>query len=79
VLGEAKAEFKKYADVWEKVSGQLRTAQNSIEEISVRARAVEKRLKDVEVNDNSAVVEADPALALAPSREPGDEPRTLLS
>ncbi len=79
VLGEAKAEFKKYADVWEKVSGQLRTAQNSIEEISVRARAVEKRLKDVEVIDNSAVVEADPALALAPSREPGDEPRTLLS
>ena len=79
VLGEAKAEFKKYADVWEKVSGQLQTAQNSIQEISVRARAVERRLKDVEIADNAAVVEADPALALAPSRDPGDEPRPLLS
>jgi DNA recombination protein RmuC len=79
VLGEAKAEFKKYADVWEKVSGQLQTAQNSVQEISVRARAVERRLKDVESTDSAAVVEADPALALAPSREPGDEPRSLQS
>ena len=79
VLGEAKAEFKKYADVWEKVSGQLQTAQNSIQEISVRARAVERRLKDVEIVDGGAVLDADQAPAIGPSRDAGDEPRQLLS
>jgi DNA recombination protein RmuC len=79
VLGEAKAEFKKYADVWEKVSGQLQTAQNSIQEISVRARAVERRLKDVEVIDGGAVVDIEQAQSIGPSRDPGGDARPLLS
>lgn len=60
VLGEAKAEFQKYADVWDKVSRQLQTAQNSIQEIGTRARAVERRLKDVEIVDSGAVVQIEP-------------------
>lgn len=51
VLTEAKAEFNRYADVWDKVSKQLQTAQNSIQEAGVRARAVERKLKDVELGD----------------------------
>lgn len=65
VLTEAKAEFNRYADVWDKVSKQLQTAQNSIQEAGVRARAVERKLKDVELGDGMAT----PALQIdaAPS------------
>lgn len=51
VLGEAKAEFQRYADVWEKLSKQLQTAQNTIQDAGVRSRAVERKLKDVETRD----------------------------
>jgi DNA recombination protein RmuC len=57
VLGEAKAELKRYADAWDKVSKQLQTAQNSIQEVGVRARAVERRLKDVDTMDASTAIE----------------------
>jgi DNA recombination protein RmuC len=66
VLTEAKAEFNKYADVWDRVSKQLQTAQNTIQEAGVRTRAVERRLKDVELGDGTVTpVQID----LAPSDE----------
>jgi len=48
VLGEAKAEFMKYGDVWDKLGKQLETAQNTVKQAGVRTRAVERRLRDVE-------------------------------
>ncbi|MDP1598720.1 DNA recombination protein RmuC [Phenylobacterium sp.] len=48
VLGAAKAEFKKYGDVWDKLSKQLATAQNTVTEAGKRTRAVERKLRDVE-------------------------------
>ena len=49
VLGEAKAEFRKYGDVWDKLKKQLDTAQNTVEEAGKRTRVIERKLKDVEV------------------------------
>jgi len=51
VLGEAKAEFQKYAEVWDKLDKQLQTAQKTIHEAGVRTRAVERKLRQVEVTD----------------------------
>ncbi len=51
VLGAAKAEFRKYGDVWDKLSKQLATAQNTVSEAGRRTRAVEKTLRDVETLD----------------------------
>jgi DNA recombination protein RmuC len=65
VLTEAKVEFQRYADVWDKLSKQLQTAQNTIEDAGKRTRAVERKLKDVEIGDGSPVallqVEAAPS------------------
>jgi DNA recombination protein RmuC len=55
VLTEAKAEFQRYGDVWEKLSKQLQTAQNTIQDAGTRTRAVERKLKDVELGDGSPV------------------------
>lgn len=51
VLGEAKAEFEKYGQVWDKLKKQLETAQNTVDEAGKRTRAVSRRLKDVETID----------------------------
>ena len=48
VLGAAKAEFRKYGDVWAKLEKQLATAQNTVSEAGKRTRAVERRLREVE-------------------------------
>jgi len=48
VLGAAKAEFKKYGEVWDKLGKQLATAQNTVSEAGRRTRAVTKTLRDVE-------------------------------
>ncbi len=58
VLGAAKNEFGKYGQVWEKLGRQLQTAQNTVEEAGKRTRAVERRLRDVEVLE----YRAEPAL-----------------
>jgi DNA recombination protein RmuC len=55
VLAAAKAEFRKYGDVWDRLGKQLATAQNTVSEAGKRTRAVERRLRDVETLD----VEAD--------------------
>jgi DNA recombination protein RmuC len=48
VLGAAKAEFKKYGEVWDKLGKQLETAKRTVDEAGRRTRAVERKLKDVE-------------------------------
>jgi DNA recombination protein RmuC len=48
VLGAAKAEFKKYGQVWERLGKQLETAKKTVEEAGRRTRAVERKLRDVE-------------------------------
>lgn len=48
ILGAAKAEFEKYAQVWEKVDKQLDTVQNTVRDVSVRTRAIGRKLKNVE-------------------------------
>lgn len=51
VLGAAKAEFQKYGDVWDKLGKQLDTARRTVDEAGKRTRAVERRLRGVEVLD----------------------------
>lgn len=53
VLGAAKAEFGKYAKVWEKLGNQLETARRTVDEAGRRTRAVERRLRGVEVMDTA--------------------------
>ncbi|MEK7266485.1 MAG: DNA recombination protein RmuC [Pseudomonadota bacterium] len=52
VLGEAKAEFEKYAQVWDKLSDQLRKAQDTVQAAGVRTRAVSRTLRDIESADS---------------------------
>lgn len=49
VLGMAKAEFQKYATVWDKLGAQLDTARKTVDEAGRRTRAVERQLRSVEV------------------------------
>lgn len=48
VLGEAKAEFEKYGQVWDKLGKQLDTARRTVDEAGKRTRAVTRKLKTVE-------------------------------
>lgn len=48
VLAAAKAEFKKYGEVWDKLGKQLDTAKRTVDEAGKRTRAVERKLRDVE-------------------------------
>ncbi len=49
VLGAAKAEFRKYGDVWDKLGKQLTAAQNTVADAGKRTRAVERKLREVEL------------------------------
>lgn len=51
VLAGAKAEFSKYGQVWDKLSKQLETAQNTVAEAGRRTRAVERKLRGVETTE----------------------------
>ena len=62
VLGEAKAEFAKYGVVWEKLGKKLEEAKTLHDDVSVRTRAVDRKLKGVEV------LEAPPTPALDGAR-----------
>ena len=46
-----KAEFQRYAEVWRKLSQQLQTAQNTIDEAGRRSRALARKLRDVEIHE----------------------------
>ncbi len=49
VLGKAKAEFRKYGEVWAKLEKQLTQAQNTVSDGRRRARVMERTLQTVEV------------------------------
>jgi DNA recombination protein RmuC len=67
VLGEAKAEFQRYAEVWDRLEKQLQTAQRTIQDVGTRTRAVQKRLRQVETADLPAGAQVQ--LALAPQED----------
>ena len=49
VLAAVKTEFGKYGEVLDKVQQKLNEASSTIEKVSVRRRAIDRRLRDVEV------------------------------
>src|SRR5580704_15274250 len=49
VLGAVKTEFGKYGEVLDKVQQKLHEASNTIDKVSVRRRAIDRRLRGVEV------------------------------
>ena len=69
VLGAAKAEFRKYGDVWDKLGKQLAAAQNTVSDAGKRTRAVERKLREVETME---AVEGVDLLSL-PSADEEDE------
>lgn len=70
VLAEAKTEFQRYGDVWEKVGKQLQTVQKTVDAAGTRTRAVTRKLKDVETIDLPAIEEE---FSLAPIEGLGEE------
>ncbi len=48
VLGKAKAEFRKYGEVWDRLGKQLAAAQNTVADGGKRTRALERSLRQVE-------------------------------
>jgi DNA recombination protein RmuC len=48
VLGEAKTEFRRYADALEKIRNKLQEASSAVDKASVRTRAIERKLRGVE-------------------------------
>jgi DNA recombination protein RmuC len=68
VLAAAKAEFGKYARVWDKLGQQLEKAQKTVADAGVRTRAVERQLRNVETLELPPV---DTLLAL-PEPDPED-------
>ena len=52
-LAGVKAEFIKFADVLEKIRGNLKTADNNLEKlIGARTNAINRKLRNVELMDN---------------------------
>ncbi len=70
VLAAAKAEFGKYAAVWDKLGKQLDTARRTVDEAGQRTRAVRRRLANVET---MAPAEAERLLRLPPAADSDDE------
>ncbi|MDR2044566.1 MAG: DNA recombination protein RmuC [Clostridium sp.] len=48
LLGAVKTEFGKFGDVIDKIKNRLNTAVNEIDQVGVRTRAIERKLKGVE-------------------------------
>lgn len=73
VLSAAKDEFRKYGDVWDRLSKQLATAQNTVTEAGKRTRAVERKLRDVETVEIPATVNVMAALPGVDGAEEDDD------
>jgi DNA recombination protein RmuC len=54
ILGAVRNEFGKYNDVVDRLAKQLSTAAKSVETLGVRTRAMDRKLRDVEVLPNHA-------------------------
>lgn len=48
ILGEVKTEFGKYGDVIDRIKGKIDSASKEIDNVGVRSRAIERKLRDVE-------------------------------
>ena len=48
VLGEAKTEFRRYADVLDRIRNKLLEATTAVDKASIRTRAIERKLQGVE-------------------------------
>jgi DNA recombination protein RmuC len=70
VLGAVKAEFGKLGEYVAKVDKKLQEASNTLQEISRRNRAIERKLKDVQA---LPVAETQRLLPGVPVKEPVDE------
>ena len=55
VLGEAKTEFRRYADVLERIKRKLHDASSAVDSASVRTRAIERKLRRIEVASDDPV------------------------
>jgi DNA recombination protein RmuC len=67
VLGQAKTEFRKYAEVLDKIRNKLHEATSAVDRASVRTRAIERKLRGVE--EAPAAVEAPPGALPVPSTD----------
>jgi DNA recombination protein RmuC len=67
VLGQAKTEFRKYAEVLDKIRNKLHEATSAVDRATVRTRAIERKLRGVE--EAPAAVEAPPGALPAPSTD----------
>ena len=64
ILGAVRGEFGKYNEVVDKLSKQLSTAAKSVENLGMRTRAMNRKLRDVEkLPDATAEIIIGPALA----------------
>ena len=64
VLGEVKLEFSKYARLLEGVRKRLEMAVQTVDDAAIRTRAIERRLKDVEVAELDAPADDPPGTLL---------------
>ena len=55
ILGAVKTEFGKYGDVLDKVQKKLQEASKTIDDVAVRKRAIDRRLRAVEALPDSRV------------------------
>jgi len=76
VLSAAKAEFRRYGEVWNKLGKQLDTAKRTVEEAGRRTRVVERTLRDVETVGLPGV---DAPLSLPAGEEEGDGEEVALT
>lgn len=72
VLGAVKAEFGKFGDVMDRLKKQLDAATNTIEQTTVRTRAMERKLRSVE--ELPSGVESREVLGLEAGEDPTADP-----
>jgi DNA recombination protein RmuC len=70
ILGEAKTEFRRYADVLDRIRQKLLEATNAVDKATVRTRAIERKLQSVEDVEPSGDVPALSPLSFPPSEVP---------
>ena len=51
ILAKAKEEFRKYGNELDRLKKQLQTAQNTVESVGTRSRAIERSLRDVSTDE----------------------------
>src|SRR5215471_21326926 len=75
VLSAVKTEFEKFGGVLDKVQKKLEEAQKVVEDAGVRRKAMDRKLRGVEVlpeGDATALLELPPAALVEPAREAAD-------